>query len=422
MPDQTVIVLRAKGVLDVDLGEVLEGASVVIEGSRITAVTDASDAEAGADQVIDLPDLTLVPGLMDMEVDLVLGGSGASLTDPVRIDPVKMGLRAVANGQRTLAAGFTTVRNLGLFIKTSGYLVDVALADAIAAGWVQGPRVIPAGHAICPTGGHLDPSAQSGLAPGIMRMTIEEGIADGISEVRKAVRYQIKHGAKLIKCCASGGVMTPTGPPGAQQYSTEELTAIAEEAHRRGLRVAAHCHGDDAVNAAIDAGIDCIEHGMMISDATIQRMLDTGTFLVSTCALTENWDISNQPKSLQAKAAEVFPKAKASLSKAIEAGVKIALGTDAPAIWHGRNAEELEVLVKRGMTPLGAIRAATTVAAELVDTPDLGRIAPEMLADIIGVAGDPLADVTSFKRVPFVMKDGVVVKHRAVARAIDEPR
>jgi len=415
MPDQTVIVLRAKGVLDVDLGEVLEGASVVIEGSRITAVTDASDAGAGADQVIDLPDLTLVPGLMDMEVDLVLGGSGASLTDPVRIDPVKMGLRAVANGQRTLAAGFTTVRNLGLFIKTGGYLVDVALADAIAAGWVQGPRVIPAGHAICPTGGHLDPSAQSGLAPGIMRMTIEEGIADGVSEVRKAVRYQIKHGAQLIKCCASGGVMTPTGPPGAQQYSTEELTAIAEEAHRRGLRVAAHCHGDDAVNAAIDAGIDCIEHGMMISDTTIQRMLDTGTFLVSTCALTENWDISDQPRSLQAKAAEVFPKAKASLSKAIEAGVKVALGTDAPAIWHGRNAEELDVLVKRGMTPLGAIRAATTVAADLIDTPDLGRIAPEMLADIIGVTGDPLADVTSFKRVPFVMKDGAVVKQRAVA-------
>ena len=151
---------------------------------------------------------------MDMEVDLVLGGPGAGLTDPVRMDPVKMGLRAVANGQRTLRAGFTTVRNLGLFIKTGGYLVDVALAEAIDAGWVEGPRVVPAGHAICPTGGHLDPSAQSGLAPGIMPMTVEEGIADGIDEVRKAVRYQINHGAQLIKCCASGGVMTPTGPAG----------------------------------------------------------------------------------------------------------------------------------------------------------------------------------------------------------------
>src|SRR3954454_18313899 len=413
MPDQTVTVLRPKGVLDVDRGEVLEGARVVVDGNRISDVTDDRTASTGADRVIDLPDLTLIPGLMDMEVDLVLGGPGADLSDPVRMDPVKMGLRAVANGQRTLRAGFTTVRNLGLFIKTGGYLVDVALADAIAAGWIEGPRVIPAGHAICPTGGHLDPSAQSGLAPGIMPMSVEEGIADGIDEVRKAVRYQIKHGAKLIKCCASGGVMTPTGPPGAQQYSTVELAAIADEAHRRGLRVAAHCHGDTAVNAAIDAGIDCIEHGMMITDDTIQRLVDTGTFLVSTSALTENWDISNQPKSLQAKAAEVFPKAKQSLSKAIEAGVKVALGTDAPAIWHGRNAEELDVLVKRGMTPIQAIRSATTVAAELIDTADLGRIAPDMLADIIGVTGDPLADVTTFQRVPFVMKDGAVVTHRS---------
>jgi imidazolonepropionase-like amidohydrolase len=413
MPDPTVIVLRPKAVLDVDLGEVHEGVAVVIEGNRITQVTTDATASTGADQVIDLPELTLVPGLMDMEVDLVLGGPGAGLSDPVRMDPVKMGLRAVANGQRTLAAGFTTVRNLGLFIKTGGYLVDVSLAEAIERGWVQGPRVVPAGHAICPTGGHLDPSAQSGLAPRIMPMSVEEGIADGVDEVRKAVRYQITHGAKLIKCCASGGVMTPTGPPGAQQYSTEELFAIADEAHRRGLKVATHCHGDTAVNAAIDAGIDCIEHGMMISDETIQRMVDTGTFLVSTCALTENWDISDQPKALQAKAAEVFPKAKESLSKAIEAGVKIASGSDAPAIWHGRNAEEIEVLVQRGMTPMQAIRAATTVAADLIDAPDLGRIAPEMLADIIGVSGNPLTDISNLRRVPFVMKDGAVFKHRS---------
>ncbi|MBV9934390.1 MAG: amidohydrolase family protein, partial [Actinobacteria bacterium] len=164
MPDQTVTVLQPQGVLDVDKGEVLDGAVVVIEGNRITAVSDRRDAAGDADQVIDLPELTLVPGLMDMEVDLVLGGPGAGLTDPVRMDPVKMGLRAVANAQRTLRAGFTTVRNLGLFIKTGGYLVDVALSEAIAAGWFEGPRVIPAGHAICPTGGHLDPSAQSGLA------------------------------------------------------------------------------------------------------------------------------------------------------------------------------------------------------------------------------------------------------------------
>jgi imidazolonepropionase-like amidohydrolase len=349
---------------------------------------------------------------MDMEVDLVLGGPGAGLTDPLRMNPVKMTLRATTNARRTLRAGFTTVRNLGLFVKTGGYLLDVALAEATDAGWIDGPRIVPAGHAIVPTGGHLDPSAQSAVAPHIMPLSVEEGIADGINEVRRAVRYQIKHGAKVIKCCASGGVMSPTGPSGAQQYSTEELAAIADEAHRRGIKVATHCHGDVAVRSALDAGIDCIEHGFMISDDTIQRMVDTGTFLVSTQALTENWDVSNQAPALQAKAAEVFPRAKESISKAIAAGVKIACGSDAPAIWHGRNAEELVVLVKRGMTPLQAIRAATTVSAELIDAPDLGRIAPGMLADIIGVPGDPLADVRVTQQVKFVMKDGKVYERQ----------
>ncbi len=285
MSDQTVTVLHARGVLDVDTGEVIDGAYVVVEGNRIASVDTDSGVTRDADEVIELPELTLIPGLMDMEVDLVLGGPGAGLTDPVVTDPVKMTLRAAANARRTLRAGFTTVRNLGLFVKTGGYLLDVALSEAIDAGWVEGPRVVPAGHAICPTGGHLDPSAQSGLAPHMMPLSVEEGIADGVDEIRRAVRYQIKHGAKLIKCVASGGVMSPTGVPGAQQYSDEELAAIADEAHRRGLKVATHCHGDVAVNAALDAGIDCIEHGFMMTAPTIQRMVDTGTFLVSTNAL-----------------------------------------------------------------------------------------------------------------------------------------
>ena len=410
MPDTNVIVLHAAGVLDIDTGDVILSGYVRVEGNRITAVgPDASIAE-GADEVVELPELTLIPGLMDMEVDLVLGGAGAGLNDPVRADPAKMTLRGAANAKRTLLAGFTTVRNLGLFVKTGGYLLDVALSEAIDAGWVDGCRIVPAGHAIVPTGGHLDPSAQSGLSPHMMPLSVEEGIADGVDEVRKAVRHQIKYGAKVIKCCSSGGVISPTGPPGAQQYSNEELAAIADEAHRRGLKVATHAHGDTAVNAALDAGIDCVEHGFMISDETIQRLVDTDTFLVSTTGLTENWDVSNQPAALQAKAADVFPKARESLSKAIDAGVKIACGSDAPAIWHGRNAEELVTLVKRGMTPLQAIRAATTVSADLIDMPDLGRIAPEMLADIVGVPGDPLTDITVTQRVQFVMKDGRIYK------------
>lgn len=410
MPEPTVTVLHPRGVLDIDTGEVIDGAYVCVEGNRITSVGTDPSVVTDADEVIELPDLTLIPGLMDMEVDLVLGGPGAGLTDPVVTDPVKMTLRATVNAKRTLMAGFTTVRNLGLFVKTGGYMLDVALSEASDAGWFDGPRIVPAGHAITTTGGHLDPSAQSNLAPHMMPLSVEEGIADGIDEVRKAVRYQVKHGAKLIKICASGGVISSDGPPGAQQYSTEELAAAADEAHRRGLKIATHAHGDTAVNAAMDAGIDCIEHGFMITDATIQRLIDTGTFLVSTNALAENWDVSKLPAASRAKAEDVFPKSKESLSKAIAAGVKIACGSDAPAIWHGRNAEELVVLVKRGMTPLQAIRAATTVAADLIDAPDLGRIAPEMLADIVGVPGDPLTDITVTQQVQFVMKDGRVYK------------
>ena len=218
---------------------------------------------------------------MDMEVNLLLGGPDhASPLNPVQDDPAVRTLRAVANARRTLRVGFTTVRNLGLFVQTGGLLLDVALKKAIDHGWIDGPRVVPAGHAITPTGGHLDPTMFQAFAPHIMPLTVEEGIANGVSEVRKAVRYQIKHGAEVIKVCASGGVMSHTGPAGAQQYSDEELAAIADEAHRAGLKVAAHAHGDDGIRAAVEAGIDCIEHGSLMSDETLELFIERGTFLV----------------------------------------------------------------------------------------------------------------------------------------------
>jgi imidazolonepropionase-like amidohydrolase len=249
------------------------------------------------------------------------------------------------------------------------------------------------------------------LAPHIMPLTLEEGIANGVAEVRKAVRYQIKHGAQLIKVCASGGIMSHTGPAGAQQYSDEELRAIVDEAHRRGLRVAAHAHGDDGIRAAIEAGIDCIEHGSLMSDATLDMLIDRGTFLVPTTYLADGMDVSRAAPDLRAKAAEVFPRARETIRRAVARGARIACGTDAPAIPHGRNAKELIALVGRGMTPLDAIRAATTVAAELIGADDRGRLAPGMLADVIAVPGDPLTDIGVTEEVQFVMKGGRVHRH-----------
>src|SRR3954466_10256687 len=395
-----MIHVRSARLVDVDKGELLEPGELLVDGDRIVEVAPGSvpsDAE-----VVDLGDLTLLPGLMDMEVNLLLGGPNhESPLNPVQDDPAVRTLRAVANARRTLRSGFTTVRNLGLFVQTGGLLLDVALKKAIDFGWIDGPRVVPAGHAISPTGGHLDPTMFQALAPHLMPLTVEEGIANGVSEVRKAVRYQIKYGAQEIKVCASGGVMSHTGPAGAQQYSDEELAAIPDEAHRAGLKVAAHAHGDDGIRAAIEAGIDCIEHGSLATEATLDLMLERGTFLVATTYLADGMDVSHAAPELQKKAAEVFPQARKTISRAIEKGVKVACGTDAPAIPHGRNAKELIALVERGMTPVQAIRAATTVAAELIDVDDRGRLAPGLFADIVGVPGDPLEDITATERVRF---------------------
>ncbi len=399
-----MLTLKAAGLLDLDTGEIVRPGILRIEGDRIVGVGGEPEGE-----IVDLGELILLPGLMDMEVNLLMGGRGETFAfSPVQDDPALRMLRAVGNARRTLRAGFTTVRNLGLFVKTGGYLLDVALAKAIDAGWIDGPRVIPAGHAITPTGGHLDPTMFAAFAPGVLPLTLEEGIANGVDEVRKAVRYQIKHGAQLIKVCCSGGVMSHTGLPGAQHYSDDELRAIVDEAHRRGLKVAAHTHGADAVKAAIEAGIDCIEHGFLIDDEAIELMLEHGTWLVPTTFLADGMDVSKSAPELQAKAAEMFPRARESVSKAIKAGVKIAVGTDAPAIPHGRNANELVALAGRGMSPLEVLRAATVRAAELIGVTDRGRLAEGLLADVVGVPGNPLEDITVTQNVRFVMKGGKV--------------
>ena len=408
-----VTVLRAARWLDItaESGDVRSPAVIVVRENLIESVNPAEVPEGATE--ISLGDVTLLPGLMDMELNMLIGNRDETW-DPmhgVKVDPSLRTLMGVGYCKQTLQAGFTTVRNLGLMVKTGGYLLDVALATAIDKGWIEGPRIVAAGHAVSPTGGHLDATMFQNLAPGIMPLSVEEGIANGVPEVRKCVRYQIKHGARQIKISATGGVMSHSTAPGAQQYSDEELEAIVDEAHRAGISVAAHGIGDQGIQACIRAGVDCIEHGFLASDETIQMMADHGTFLVTTTFLADSLDVSKSPPNIQAKAAEVFPRAKAMLGKAAKAGVKIACGTDAPGIPHGENAKELAAMVRRGLTPTEALRAATVTSAELLQVTDRGRLAPGLLADIIAVPGDPTEDITMTESVRFVMKDGRVYRN-----------
>jgi len=408
------IVLRADRWLDPASDTVRSPGVIVVQGNRITAI---NPPEVPADATeIHLGDVTLLPGLMDMELNFLIGGPETPTGLPlpmhgVQDDPAYRTIRGTLNARTTLLAGFTTVRNLGLMVKTGGYLLDVALQRTIDQGWIDGPRIIPAGHAITPYGGHLDPTVFQRLAPGVMPLSIAEGIANGVAQVQECVRYQIRHGAKVIKVSASGGVMSHSTSPGSQQYSDAELEAIADEAHRAGIRVAAHAIGDRAVRACVRAGIDCIEHGFLASDETLKMMADEGTFLVSTTYLTDAMDVARAAPELQKKAAEVFPHARAMLPKAVAAGVRIACGTDAPAVPHGHNARELAALVSRGMTPVQALRAATVTSAALVELDtELGQLRPGYLADIIAVPGNPAQDITVTQDVRFVMKDGRVYK------------
>jgi imidazolonepropionase-like amidohydrolase len=243
-----------------------------------------------------------------------------------------------------------------------------------------------------------------------MELGPEQGVADGVDQVVRAVRYQAKHGARVIKICATAGVLSLDATVGAQQLSYEEMRAIVEEAARQGLKVAAHAHGTAGINAAVRAGVASIEHGSMLDDSTIALMIARGTYLVPTAYLQQTIDFSSLPPAIAAKAREVFPLARASHRRAIQAGVKIAFGTDAAVMPHGQNAHEFGVYVEYGMSPLNALRTATTNAADLLGVTDRALLLPGRLADIIAVPGNPLTDIHVTERVSFVMKGGVVVK------------
>jgi len=394
------VVIRADRMLDVETGRMVANAVVVVDGHTIQAV-NPSARPAGA-EVIDLGDVTLLPGFMDLHTHLTGDLEGDWVHRVVEETAVDAGLRGVRNARRTIMAGFTTVRDVG----SSGF-ADVSLEHAIEQGFFPGPRIVPSGHALGITGGHCD---LTGYAPGVLEIGPEAGVADGPDEVVKAVRYQIKHGAKVIKTCATAGVLSFEGPVGAQQYSEVELRAMVEEAARHGLKVAAHAHGSAGILAAVRAGVASIEHGSMLTDEIIGEMIERGTYLVPTTYLVDAIDLDNLPPPVRAKAEFVLPRAKESLRKAIAAGVKIAFGTDAAVYPHGLNAREFGALVERGMTPLDALRTSTIHAADLLGVDDRGQIKAGLLADLVAVPGNPLDDIHVTERVSFVMKDGVVVK------------
>ena len=289
---QQTTVLRAARLLDVAAGRVVENAVIVIEDERIVAVNPASVPEDA--ETLDLGDVTLLPGLLDTHVHLTGDLDRDSFTRSIRQGAPDAALRGARNARRTLLAGFTTVRDIA-----SGNFVDVALMRASDAGLIDAPRIIPVGHAIGITGGHCD---TTGLAPGILERGPEAGIADGEDEILKAVRYQIKHGARAIKTCATAGVLSFEGPVGAQQYSEEELRVIVEEARRHGLKVAAHAHGTEGIIAAVRAGVASIEHGSMLNDLAIRLMIEKGTYLVPTTYLLDVINLDILPPPIRAKA------------------------------------------------------------------------------------------------------------------------
>ena len=400
--------IRAGHLLDVRTGVETANQTIVVSGERIVAIapTAGTPLQAG-DAEIDLSRYTVLPGLIDVHTHLTM----ATNFDPyfaLTITAAKSALIGAENAKVTLEAGFTSVRNVG-----ASYYADVALRDEINAGHLPGPHMQVSGPPLSITGGHCD----NNLLPFDYRKTTE-GVADGVPAVQAKVREDIKYGADLIKVCATGGVLSKGDDPQASQYSRDELAAIVADAHRLGRKVAAHAHGAQGVLWASEAGVDSIEHATYIDDAGIAAMKKHGTYLVPTAYLIDWMRLyGHLPEMYQQKMKDVSAVERGNLKKAIGAGVKVALGTDAAVYPHGLNARELDVYVNQfGMKPLTAIQTATINAADLMGWSDrAGALEAGKWADIIAVESDPLSDVRVLQDVAFVMKAGVVYKDRTRA-------
>ena len=400
------IAIRAGRLIDGRGGPPVANAVILVEGERITAVGPGLTIPAGA-RVIDLSSSTVLPGFIDAHTHVTTQPSDY-YEDIFRKTPINVAIKAHVYAKRTLDAGFTTIRDVG-----SGEFIDVALRNAIDRGDVPGPRIQAATLTVGSTGGHGD---LTGFSP-YLKFGTFSGVADGVDEIRKLVRFEVKNGADVIKMIASAGVLSEEESVGAPQYSQDEMNAVVEEAAMWGRKVAAHAHGTEAIKRAIRAGVASVEHASLIDDEGLRLAKERGTYLVMDIYnddyIMAEYKRLGYPQKILDKEAKVGRTQRENFRRAVQAGVKLAFGTDAGVYPHGWNGKQFAKMVEWGLTPMQAIQTATVNAADLLGWADrVGSVQPGRFADIVAVDGDPLKDIHELERVRFVMKGGVVYKEK----------
>lgn len=406
--------IHAGRLIDVRTKTVRTEQTIVVEADKILSVSSGYQNGTTEDQIIDLRNSTVMPGLMDMHVHLESQTSPTRYVDGFRDNEADIAFKSLPYAHVTLMSGFTTVRDLG------GSGVNIALRNAINSGLVVGPRIYTAGKSIAPTGGHADPT--NGVRRDLMRDPgPDEGVINGDEDARKAVRQAVKYGSDLIKVTATGGVLSVARDGSAPQFQQDELDAVVRTAKDFGITVAAHAHGDEGMKRAVRAGIHSIEHGTMMTEETMDMMIKAGTWYVPTVtagmSAAEYAKIPGYyPPVVRDKAMNIGAQIQETFGKAYKRGVKIAFGTDAGVFPHGENYREFLYMTEAGMPNLEAIQAATLNAAQLLGIEaKLGTIEPGKIADIIAVSGNPEEDIKVMKDVTFVMKEGKVYKKAIIS-------